>query len=72
MDPGISVQNKNFTKKTQRSFQKFLEPDGNLKVIYTDNSLNSAKLVKIFPRIIARRHHTDQRLMVLQKEQCTE
>ena len=30
---------------------------------------NSAKLVKIFPGIIARLHHTDRRLMVLLKEQ---
>ena len=33
---------------------------------------NSAKLVKIFPGIIARLHHTDRRLMVLRKEQCAE
>ena len=33
---------------------------------------NSAKLVKIFPGIIARLHHIDRRLMVLQKEQCAE
>ena len=33
---------------------------------------NSAKLVKISPGIIARLHHTDRRLMVLQKEQCAE
>ena len=42
------------SQESQRSLQKFLEPDGNPKVIYTDNSLNSAKLVKIFPGIIAR------------------
>ena len=33
---------------------------------------HSAKLVKIFPGIIARLHHTDRRLMVLPKEQCAE
>ena len=27
------------TQETQRSLQKFLEPDGNPKVMYTDNSL---------------------------------
>ena len=43
MDPGIFVQNKNFTKKTQRSLQKFLESDRNPKVIYTDNSLEFGK-----------------------------
>ena len=43
MDPVVSVQNKNFTKKNQRSLQKFLEPDRNPKVIYTDNSLEFGK-----------------------------
>ena len=38
MDPVVSVQNKT-SKETQRSLQKFLEPDRNPKVIYTDNSL---------------------------------
>ena len=33
---------------------------------------NSAKLVKIFPGIIARLHHTDQRQMGLLREQCAE
>ena len=33
---------------------------------------NSAKPVKISPGFIARLHHTDQRLMVLRKEQCAE
>ena len=60
------------SQETQRSLQKFLEPDRNPKVIYTDNPWNSAKLVKISPGIIARLHHTDRRLMVLLKEQCAE
>ena len=60
------------SQETQRSLQKFLEPDRNPKVIYTDNSLDSAKLVKISPGIIARLHHTDRRLMGLLKEQCAE
>ena len=33
---------------------------------------NLAKLVKIFPGIIVRRHHTDQEQMGLLKEQCAE
>ena len=57
------------SRETPRSLQKFLEPDRNPKVIYTDNSLNLAKLVKIFPGIIARRHHTDQKQMGLLREQ---
>ena len=52
------------------------EPDGSrhksLKSFTLTIPQNSAKLVKISPGIIARRHHTDQRLMVLLKEQCAE
>ena len=59
------------SQETQRSLQKFLEPDKKPKVIYTDN-WNSAKLVKIFPGIIARLHHTDRRLMGLLREQYAE
>ena len=33
---------------------------------------NLAKPVKIFPGIIARLHHTDQKQMELLKEQCAE
>ena len=60
------------SQETQRSLQKFLEPDRKPKVIYTDNSLDLAKLVKIFPGIIVRRHHTDQKHMGLLKEQRAE
>ena len=42
MDPGVSVQNKT-SQETQRSLQKFLEPERNPKVIYTDNSMESGK-----------------------------
>ena len=44
MDPVISVQNKNFYQETQRSLQKFLEPDWKPKVINTDNSLEFGKV----------------------------
>ena len=60
------------SQETQSSLQKFLEPERKPKVIYTDMPWNSGKLVKIFPGIIARLHHTDRRLMVLWKEQCAE
>ena len=60
------------SQETQRSLQKFLEPNRKLKVIYTDSSWNLAKLVKIFPGIIVRRHHTDRKQMGLLKEQCVE
>ena len=38
MDPVVSVQNKT-SQETQRSLQKFLEPDRKPEVLYTDNSL---------------------------------
>ena len=71
MDPNISVLNKT-SQETQRSLQKFLEPERKPKVIYTDNSLEFGKLVKISPGIIARLHHTDRKQMGLRKEQCAE
>ena len=43
MDPVVSVQNENFSE-TQRSLQKFLEPNRKPKVIYTDNSLECGKV----------------------------
>ena len=43
MDPGISVQDRNFTRNPQRSLQKFLEPERKPEVIYTDNSLEFGK-----------------------------
>ena len=60
------------SQETQRSLQKFLEPKRKPKVIYTDNFWNLAKLVKIFPGIIARRHHTDRKQMGLLEEQHAE
>ena len=56
------------SQETQRTLQKFLEPDVKPKVIYTDNSSEFAKLVEIFPGIIVRRHHTDRKQMGLLKE----
>ena len=40
MDPVVSVQN---SQETQRSLQKFLEPNRKPKVIETDNSLEFGK-----------------------------
>ena len=60
------------SQETQRSLQKFLEPRGNQKSFILTIPWNSAKIVKISLGIIARLHHTDRRLMVLQKEQCAE
>ena len=53
------------SQETQRSLQKFLEPERNPKVIYTDNSLEFGKACEDLSwKIIARlHHHTDRRLM---------
>ena len=45
---------------------------GSLKSFILTIPWNLAKPVKIFPGIIARRHHTDQKQTGLLKEQCAE
>ena len=45
---------------------------GSLKSFTLTIPWNLAKPVKIFPGIIVRRHHTDQKQMGLLKEQCAE
>ena len=45
---------------------------GSLKSFILTIPWNLAKLVKIFPGIIARLHHTDRKQMGLLKEQCAE
>ena len=67
MDPVISVQNKNFSGNT-KELAKVL----NLKSFTLTIPWNLAKPVKIFPGIIVRLHHTDQKQMGLLKEQCAE
>ena len=47
-------------------------PIGSLESFTLTIPWNLAKLVKIFPGIIVRRHHTDQKQMGLLKEQCEE
>ena len=60
------------SQETQKSLQKFLEPNRKPKVIYTDNSWTFAKPVKIFPGIIVRQHHTDREQMGVLREQYAE
>ena len=71
-DPGVSVRKTKTSQETQRSLQKFLEPERKPKVIYTDNSLEFGQACEDLPRIIVRQHHTDQKKMGLLKEQCAE
>ena len=61
------------SQETQRSLQKFLEPERKPKVIYTDNSLEFGKACEDLSwNHCTCLHHTDRRLMVLLKEQCAE
>ena len=67
-----ACQNKT-SQETQRSLQKFLEPERKPKVIYTDNSLEFGKDCEDLSwNQNARLHHTDRRLRGLLKEQCAE
>ena len=58
--------------ETQRSLQKFLEPERKPKFIYKDNALEFGKVCENLSWNIARPHHTDRRLIVWLKEQCAE
>ena len=60
------------SQETQRSLQKFLEPDWNPKVIYSDNSLEFGKSCEDLPAIIVRQHHTDRKQMGLLREKYAE
>ena len=71
MDPVVSVQNKNFSGNT-KELAKVLGAKGSLKSFTLTIPWNLAKPVKIFPGIIVRRHHTDQKQMGLLTEQCAE
>ena len=55
------------SQETQRNLQKFLEPNRKRRVITLTMPWNLARPVKIFPGIIARLHHTDQKQMGLQE-----
>ena len=61
------------SQETQRSLQKFLEPDRKPKVIYTVNSLEFGKACEDLSwNHCTSLHHTDQKQMGLLKEQCAE
>ena len=65
-------KNQNFTKKPREDCKSSWSRIGSLKSFTLTIPWNLAKPVKISPGIIARLHHTDRRLVVLQKEQCAE
>ena len=60
------------SQETQKSLRQSLEPAKKPKVIYTDNSLELANLVKNFFGVIVRQRHTHRKLMGLLREQCAE
>ena len=57
-------------RKRRRACKSSWSQVGNRKSFTLTNPWNLAKLVKIFPGIVARLHHTDQQQMGLLKEQC--
>ena len=61
------------SQETQRSLQKFLEPERKPKVIYTDNSLEFGKACEDLSwNHCTSTPHRDQKQMVLRKEQCAD
>ena len=72
MDPIISVHYKNFSKKLKEACKSSWNPRGNQKSFTLTIPWNLPKLVKIFPGIIVRRHHTDRKQMGLLREQYAE
>ena len=59
-------------KKPREACKSSWNPRGNPKSFILTIPWDSANPLKISLGIIARLHHTDRRLMVLQKEQCAE
>ena len=60
------------SQETQKRLLKFSEPTRNQKSFTLTTPQHLASLVKNYPGIIARQHHTDQKRMGLQREQCAE
>ena len=62
----------NLLRKHKEACKSSWSQIGNFKSFTLTIPWNLAKLVKIFPEIIVRRHHTDRKQMRLRKEQCAE
>ena len=61
------------SQETQKSLQKFLEPDKKPLVIYTDNSLEFGKACEDLPwNHCTSTHHIDRKQIVFLKVQCAE
>ena len=72
MDPGVSLQKQEILRKHKGACKSSWSRRGSLKSFTLTIPWNLAKLVKIFPGIIVRRHHTDRKQMGLLREQCAE
>ena len=72
MDPGVSVEKRNFTRNPEKLAKVPGTRIGSLKSFTLTIPWNLAKAVKIFPGIIVRRHHTDRKQMGLLREQYAE
>ena len=72
MDPVASVQNKNLSGNTKELAKVLGAEQGSLESFTLTIPWNLAKLVKIFPGIIVRRHHTDRKQMGLLRKQYSE
>ena len=59
-------------RKRKRAYKSSWSRIGNPKSFTLTIPWNLAKLVKIFPEIIARQHRTDRKQMGLLREQCAE
>ena len=59
----ISVQKQKLHKKPREACKSSWSPTGNLKSFILTNPWNLTRPVKIFPGIIVRQHHTDQKQM---------
>ena len=69
MDPVVSVQNKNFSGNTKGACKGSWSQIGSLKSFILTIPWNLAKIVKIFPGIIVRQHHTGRKQMRLRRQQ---
>ena len=67
-----SCKTKNFSGNTKELAKVLGAKIGSLKSLTLTLPWSLAKLVKIFPGIIVRRHHTDPKQMGLLREQCAE
>ena len=61
-----------FLRKPKGAFKSSWSRMGRLKSFTLTTPWNLAKLVKIFPGIIVRQHHTDRKQMGLLRKQCAE